>query len=157
MSTWKSIYLCGATLFLLFQFSPGLADLYKWVDKKGSIHYGDKPPEKAKLKNIKGKISSFKTPEIKPLPPGIKNTQSSNNRVSVVLYSASWCKYCKKAASHFRKNNIAFEEYDVEKTNKGANDYKRLRGRGVPVILIGNQRMNGFNADQFDAIYDNES
>lgn len=157
MSTWKSIYLCGAILFLSFQLSSGHADLYKWVDNKGTIHYGDKHPGEAKLKTIQGKISSFSTPEIKPLPPGIKNTSSGNNRVSVVMYSASWCKYCKKAATHFRRNNIAFEEYDVEKTSKGANDYKRLKGRGVPMILIGSQRMNGFNADQFDAIYDKES
>ena len=157
MYTGKRHYLCGVILLLSFQLSPSHADLYKWVDDKGTIHYGDKPPEEARLKKIKGEISSFTTPEIKPLPPGIKNTPSTNNRVSVVMYSASWCKYCKKAAAHFRRNNIAFREYDVEKSSKGARDYKKLRGRGVPVILIGSQRMDGFDAGKFDDIYDNES
>ncbi|MFT5662783.1 MAG: glutaredoxin [Gammaproteobacteria bacterium] len=158
MNPSKIIYLCVATLLLSLQLSLSHAELYKWVDDKGAIHYGDQPPEKANLKKIQGSVSSFKTPDLKQLPSRTKSTSnSSRGQVSVVMYSASWCQYCKKAASHFRRNNIAFEEYDVEKTTKGARDYKKLDGRGVPVILIGSQKMNGFSAAQFDSIYESES
>jgi glutaredoxin len=72
------------------------------------------------------------------------------------MYSTSWCGYCKKAAAHFRKKRIAFAEYDIEKTAKGKRDHKRLKGRGVPVILIGKKRMDGFSAKLFDSIYSSQ-
>ena len=52
------IYLLA--LALLLPMSSGGVELYKWVDSKGTIHYGDKPPKKAELKQITGSISSFK-------------------------------------------------------------------------------------------------
>ena len=73
------------------------------------------------------------------------------------MYSTSWCGYCKKAALHFRKNNIPFTEHDIEKSEQAAKEYKKLNGRGVPIILIGDQRMNGFNASAFDRIYNAKS
>ena len=132
---------------------PSFAQLYKWVDEQGNIHYGDSPPENADLKQITGEVSSFTSVTVEPFEfdPNII-TQRSNSK-SVVMYSTSWCGYCKKAKRYFRKKNIAFREYDIEKDKKAARAYKKIKGRGVPVILIGKKRMNGFNARRFDKIY----
>jgi hypothetical protein len=46
-----------------------------------------------------------------------------------------------------------FSEYDVDKSSKGKRDFKKLGGKGVPVILVGKQRMNGFSAGKFEKIY----
>ena len=54
---------------------------------------------------------------------------------------------------NFRKKKIPFTEYDIEKSAKAAREYKKLRGTGVPVILIGDRRMNGFSIKTFDSIY----
>lgn len=32
---------------------PAVAQVYKWVDKDGKIHYSDKPPRDPKAKNVK--------------------------------------------------------------------------------------------------------
>jgi glutaredoxin len=69
------------------------------------------------------------------------------------MYSTSWCGYCKKARKPFERNNIPYQEHDIEKSKKAAQEYKRLNGRGVPVILVGKRRMNGFSARTFDKIY----
>ena len=147
------IYLLA--LALLLPMSSGGVELYKWVDSKGTIHYGDKPPKKAELKQITGKISSFKTVNVEAFKydPGLTSASSKSKGKSVVMYSTSWCGYCKKARQHFKRNNITYQEHDIEKSKKAAQDYKKLKGRGVPVILIGKQRMNGFRAETFDKIY----
>jgi len=147
------IYLLA--LALLLPISSGGVELYKWVDSKGTIHYGDKPPKKAELKQITGKISSFKTVNVEAFKydPGLTTASSKSKGKSVVMYSTSWCGYCKKARQHFKRNNIPYQEHDIEKSKKAAQDYKKLKGRGVPIILIGKQRMNGFRAETFDKIY----
>ena len=73
------------------------------------------------------------------------------------MYSTSWCGYCNRARQHFKRNNIPYQEHDIEKSKKAARDYKKLKGRGVPVILIGKRRMNGFRPNVFDKIYYDKS
>lgn len=157
--TSKSFIICLIALALLLPMSSGSAELYKWVDSKGIIHYGDNPPKKAELKDITGNISSFKTVDVEPFKydPDLVTKEKKSAGKSVVMYSTSWCGYCRKARQHFKRNKIPYQEYDIEKSKKAAKEYKKLKGRGVPVILIGKQRMNGFRAETFDKIYYDKS
>ena len=127
--------------------------LFKWVDEQGNVHYGDSPPDNANLKRITGKVSSFRSVSIEPFVYDSKNITERRRSKTVVMYSTSWCGYCKQAAQHFKKNKIPFAEYDIEKSEQAAKEYKKLNGKGVPIILIGDQRMNGFSAGSFDSIY----
>ena len=146
-----SIIVC---LLLLALASPlSHAQLYKWVDDQGNTHYGDSPPEDADLKNITGEVSSYSSVSVEPYEFDPKLISAPVSAKSVIMYSTAWCGYCRQAATYFRKNKIPFTEYDIEKSEKGARDYKRLNGRGVPVILIGRKRMNGFSVDRFNQIY----
>lgn len=45
-------------------------------------------------------------------------------------------------------------ELDIEKSGKVRKDYDRLGARGVPLILVGNKRMNGFSAKRFMTLYE---
>ncbi|NCF34801.1 MAG: DUF4124 domain-containing protein [Gammaproteobacteria bacterium] len=148
-----SLPVTSLLLVLMFLSPVTQGELYKWVDESGRIHYGDSPPDKAKLKEITGSVSSFTSVSVEPFVYDSSLVTGRQKSKSVAMYSTSWCGYCKKAARHFRKNNIPFTEHDIEKSETAAREYKKLRGRGVPVILIGDQRMNGFSAKTFDAIY----
>ena len=155
----KKIHLLTACLALFFfMASPaGSGQLFKWVDDQGNVHYGDSPPENARLKRITGKVSSYTSVSVEDFVYDPGNITQRKRSKGVVMYSTSWCGYCKKAALHFRKNNIPFTEHDIEKSEQAAKEYKKLNGRGVPIILIGDQRMNGFNAAAFDRIYYDKS
>jgi len=48
----KNIIACLLGLALLLPVSSSSGELYKWVDDRGNIHYGDKPPKKAELEKI---------------------------------------------------------------------------------------------------------
>jgi len=154
----KSHLLITSLLLAFLMVSPvSHGQLFKWVDEQGNVHYGDSPPDNAKLKRITGKVSSYTSVSVEDFEYDPANITERKQTKSVVMYSTSWCGYCKKAALHFRKNNIPFTEYDIEKSEKAAKEYKNLNGRGVPIILIGDQRMNGFSASSFDRIYYDKS
>ncbi len=155
MSRPFNLALCLFTLILLLPALSSGAGLYKWTDNQGNIHYGDKPPAEARLQIIKGNISSFTTVNVEPFvfDPTIITPTARSKHKTVVMYSTSWCGYCKKARAHFKRNDIPFQEHDIEKSEKAARAYKKLNGKGVPVILIGDRRMNGFRAETFDSIY----
>ena len=63
----------------------------------------------------------------------------------VVLYGTSWCPNCKQTRTYLRKNKIPFFEYDVEQSPEGQRQFKALQGNGVPLLLVKNNVLRGFN------------
>lgn len=134
-------------ILLLFSSPCFAGGIHQWRDKDGTVHFGDNPPASVQAKTVTVKPNVYKSPNVEGLSRLFPPTDK------VILYSASWCKYCKKARSYFRAQNIPFTEYDVETSEKGRRDYERLGGHGVPVILVGKQRLNGFSESAFERIY----
>ena len=64
---------------------------------------------------------------------------------SVVLYSTSWCGYCKKTRELLEKNNIAYAEFDIEHSKAGRKEYDALNGRGVPLLVMGGEILRGYD------------
>ena len=63
----------------------------------------------------------------------------------VILYSTTWCGYCKKTKELFARNKVPYLEYDVEHSEKGKSEFDALGKSTVPVILIGDTLIHGFN------------
>lgn len=68
----------------------------------------------------------------------------------VVMYATAWCPYCARARAYFRSNGIAFAEHDIEKSSAARAEFKRLGGRGVPLIFVGRERIDGFSELAFE-------
>lgn len=136
---------------------PGLAtaEIYKWIDENGNINYSDSKPENREVTEIEFPVStydsvSYGTVQFDSADSGVNESPA---RKRVVMFSASWCGVCKKAKSYFQSNGIPFTEYDIEKSNRGKSLYRKLGATGVPVILVGNKRMNGFTQAGFQRLY----
>lgn len=65
----------------------------------------------------------------------------------VVLYATSWCGYCAKTRRLFKGNNIAYTEYDIEESYEGRQRFDKLGGNGVPLIVIGDKIIEGYNPE----------
>ena len=78
------------------------------------------------------------------------NTSGSTVQ-KVVIYTTRRCGYCRKAKAWFAGQGVPYTEYDVENSKKGQRDYQKLGGRGVPIILVGKQRLNGFSESRLGA------
>ena len=132
---------------LLFSGACCGADIHQWRDRDGGRHFGDRPPAGAQSSTV------MVEPNVYAGTGADGRATTSRQAHTVVLYSTAWCGYCRKARNYFRTNNIEFAEYDVEKTLKGKRDYKRLGARGVPIILVGKKRLNGFSRAAFENLY----
>jgi len=126
---------------------PANAEIYKWVDKYGKTQFTDKPPIDKKTEEVEVKINTYSSVSIKPL------VERLGKKDKVVMYTATWCGICKQAKKHFIKNNIPYVTYDVENSRVGKIDFKLLKGKSVPIIIVDNKRMNGFTTSRFDRLY----
>lgn len=139
--------------FFTFVMQTSHAQIYKWKDADGKVHFGDKKPINKKSENIQLKINTYTSVTIDPT--SLKSTKKANTNKNVTMYSAAWCGICKKAKKYFSKNNISFTEYDIDKDKAAKKRHKEMGATGVPVIFIGDKRMNGFSAASFERIYNN--
>ena len=143
----KTAFLCG----LLITCTAG-AEIYQWTDSEGNRHFGDRPPAGTEPVTIQlPRVNTFRGVTTGELPAWARHTPGDR---AVVIYTAEWCGVCKQATRYFRQADIPFREYDIEKSNRGRRDFSRLQARGVPVILVGERRMNGFSRQRFHSLYD---
>lgn len=63
----------------------------------------------------------------------------------VIMLAAWWCPYCYQARRYFQNNNISYCEYDMENSEEGKRLYNDVNGQGIPVLLIGDYQINGFD------------
>lgn len=69
----------------------------------------------------------------------------------VVIYTTTWCPYCRVLRQALTANQIPYTEYDVERSLQGQLGMWALRGRGVPVSAIGPEVIYGYRVDKIDA------
>jgi len=150
----KSILAALIILLSLSLTSPVNAEVYKWTDKNGRIHFTDSPPQGTKTDKIDvTPRNTYRSPSQEQIQETLsRSTGVSARKAKVIMYSTTWCGVCKKAKRWFNKNNIAFREYDTEKSERGRRDYKKMNGRGVPIIKIGKQRFNGFSPSRLTPV-----
>jgi len=56
---------------------------------------------------------------------------------AVVIYTTSWCPYCKQLRAFLDERRIPYTDYDVEHSFNGGMGFWTLRGRGVPLVVVG--------------------
>lgn len=140
----------GLLTWLLLTFSfIAQADIYKWTDAGGGIHFSDQKPAHLELAPLELNINTFQS-----ISHGKTKSIVSGSDKKVVMYSTHWCGYCKRARKYFKQQAIAFTKCDIEKNSRARAQYTKLNATGMPVILVGRKRMNGFNVKGFRKIYD---
>lgn len=78
-----------------------------------------------------------------------------DRQTKVVLYGTDWCGYCAQARAHLKANNIPFADLDIEKSESARKQHAALGGGGVPLLLIGDRKITGFNAPVLDSAIKN--
>ena len=62
----------------------------------------------------------------------------------VVLYATSTCPYCAKVRKLFAERHVAYTEYQIDKSADANRDFLARKGIGVPLLYIGDRRIDGF-------------
>lgn len=160
--------LTGMMLALLLMATTSRAEMYRWVDEKGVVTFKDYPPPVSNKLKVKvysdNDFDPAPPPQPAPTPSPVKRSakqpapqsqqqaQPQNERFNgtVEMYVTAWCGYCKKAEAYMKSKNIPYVAYDIEKDSSARQRHKELGGRGVPLIIIGNNKMSGFSPEKLE-------
>jgi glutaredoxin-like YruB-family protein len=144
---------------------------YKYVDESGSIRFVERPEQVPSAQRDGSRIEWKAEPRSKATA---KPAASSWERVSrsiasrlgtessspsarsggqpeVVLYTTTWCGWCRKTIAHLDQNGIRYDNRDIERDRAAYADLKRKTGStAVPVIEIDGEIVRGFDRDRID-------
>lgn len=71
----------------------------------------------------------------------------------VVVYTSPTCSWCRTAKKYLADHGVKYREVDVTRDPAAARDIVERTGQmGVPVILIGNRPVVGFDKNQIDKL-----
>jgi len=69
----------------------------------------------------------------------------------IIVFSTPHCPWCTKVKQYLKQNNFRFRAIDISKDDRAAKDLVRRTGQmGVPVTLINNRPIVGFNKKEID-------
>jgi glutaredoxin len=71
----------------------------------------------------------------------------SKNTLVVEVYTMPGCVWCEKTRKFLTNNKIEFIEYDIVSSANNRKRFDKLESRGVPLIIIGDNRILGFNEE----------
>ncbi len=111
------------------------------------MHFGDRPPQGSQAEQVEIRVNTYTAPATIT-----HDARTFTEKRTIVIYTTERCGYCRQAKAFLNANRVPFKEYDVENSPRGRADYRKLSGRGVPIILVGEQRMNGYSEDGLTAL-----
>lgn len=139
MNASRLLRLAACLLSLLS--GPAGAEVYRWTDAAGKLHFSDRKPEgtgQVEAFRGEGPLSIVDSPPAATAPEKLR------------MFVTQWCPTCKKAKAWLRQRGTPFEELDVETSAQAKAEYDRAGGRAVPLILLGRERMTGFDARRLE-------
>jgi glutaredoxin len=149
----KVIWLAMALLLVAMDVS---AEMYKYLDDQGVLHFAESlnavPKKHRRNATVAGKGGSVSYAEPglpNPAAKGTTKTLAQEKTAftgTVEIYMTSWCPACKAALAYVKRNGIAHIAYDIEKDNDANRRFEGFNGRGVPLIIVGDKAMHGFDS-----------
>jgi mycoredoxin len=72
--------------------------------------------------------------------------QTSDGEKSVAIFTTDSCTYCAAAKQYLAEKKVAYTEFNLDHSDKARQVFGMLNGRGVPLIIVGESRLVGFDA-----------
>ena len=76
----------------------------------------------------------------------------TSSQPRIIILTGASCPWCNKVKDYLRENKFRFREVNVEKDREGARELERRNIRGVPVVLINNRPVVGFDKAKIDSL-----
>ena len=136
---------------------PAAAEIYRWTDSTGKVHYSDKPPADAKKQEVRVETQSFGGPPrsegwardvLRAKSAGAEKPAAGS--AGLTMYATSWCGYCRRARAYLAEKGVSYREVDIEASEANRKEFKAYGGGGVPLFVSGDARLRGFNPSSME-------
>jgi glutaredoxin 3 len=82
----------------------------------------------------------------------MKSTTSRQHRI--VIFTSSTCAWCEALKRYLQKHRFRYRELDVSRDPRAAKELERRGIRSVPVALIDNHPVLGFDREKINRLLD---
>lgn len=76
----------------------------------------------------------------------------ASSQARVIIFTSSSCPWCNRVKQYLREKKFKFREVNVERDPEGARELGRRNIVGVPVVLINNHPIVGFDKAKIDKL-----
>jgi len=130
--------------------SLAAASLYQWKDAQGRTVYSDQPPppniHNAQQKAFKGSVIEIGESYA---------TKTAREKFPITLYASACGVPCDQARQLLTQRGVPFSNKDPQASPEAQAELQKLTGRSsVPVLVVGSDRIDGFEAGQWQAALD---
>ncbi|WP_040948643.1 glutaredoxin family protein [Gorillibacterium massiliense] len=78
--------------------------------------------------------------------------QHTSSDVNAIVYTSTYCGYCKQLKSFLTDRGVTVHERNIDTDDKFAEELVGLGYSSVPVTVIGEEKVLGFNAIKLNRI-----
>ena len=126
------------------------AQLYQWKDAQGRTVYSDQPPppsvRNAQQKSFKGNLIEVGESYA---------VKTAREKSPVTLYASACGAPCDQARQLLTERGIPFNNKDPQASPESQAELQKLTGRlSVPVLVVGSDKIDGFETGQWQAMLD---
>jgi glutaredoxin 3 len=128
---------------------------YQYVDEGGRIRFVARLEDVPESQRATAGHISVEAPAPPPRAAArALSVQTASAPAEVVLYTTSSCPYCRRAIAYLDRIGQSYTNKNVEEDPRAADDMLALTGgrSGVPVIVVGQKWMQGWNQQQLDQL-----
>ena len=139
------------TLVLLAGSASATAQLYRWTDEKGKVHFGDTPPPAGARDVSKKDLATGTAASGENLPFVLRQPMKD---FPVTLYSAPNCESCAPARAFLNARGVPFKEVSVRTDEQITELNRAVGGNVVPALLVGSTAIRGFEEGSYQRALD---
>ncbi len=130
--------------------SLAAAQLYQWKDAQGRTVYSDQPPPPS-IRNVQQK--PFKGSFIEVGESYAVKT--AREKFPITLYASACGVPCDQARQLLTERGVPFSNKDPQASAESQAELQKLTGRlNVPVLVVGSDKIDGFETGQWQAMLD---
>ena len=128
------------------------AQMYRWTDKDGKVHFGDSPPPPG-ARNVTKKGAPVQS-SAAPAANVPFATQQAMKDSPVTLYSTPGCEACNEARKLLNARGVPFKEVSVNSEKELAQLQGAVGSNSVPSMIVGPSVVKGFEEGAYNRALD---
>ena len=146
---------------------------YQFIDDRGAVRFTDRLDSvPAQWRDRVGFVETDTSPPMTPLAAAETRQRrfaansnfartsrrldlsavASRNQPRVILYSASWCGWCRKEAAYLDAKGVDYELRDIDSSWALEELLAKTGGKTVPVLDVDGRILTGFSAEGIDKL-----